>query len=133
MRTGTQSLLYPSSLHDPAASPRPFENAEARPFAPCSGCIVLVAVSSASPIRVFRTCHLCEAMCGLTLTVDHDRVMDIRGDTDDVFSRGHICPKALALREIHDDPDRLRHPVRRTASGWQQVTWGEALDEAAQR
>ena len=84
-------------------------------------------------MRVSRTCHLCEAMCGLTLTVDRDRVTDIRADADDVFSRGHICPKALALREIHEDPDRLRHPVRRTGSGWEQVTWGEALDEAAQR
>jgi len=72
-------------------------------------------------------------MCGLMLTVDGDRVTDIRGDADDVFSRGHICPKALALREIHDDPDRLRHPVRRTRSGWEKVTWDEALDEAAER
>jgi anaerobic selenocysteine-containing dehydrogenase len=84
-------------------------------------------------MRVARTCHLCEAMCGLMLTVDGDRLTDIRGDTDDVLSRGHLCPKALALREIHEDPDRLRHPVRRTRSGWEKVTWDEALDEAAQR
>src|SRR6266536_5393230 len=88
---------------------------------------------SSSAMRVARTCHLCEAMCGLMLTVDGNRMTDIRGDADDVLSRGHICPKALALREIHEDPDRLRHPVRRTRSGWEQVTWDEALDEAAAR
>src|ERR1044071_3081004 len=78
-------------------------------------------------MRVARTCHLCEAMCGLMVTIDGTRVTDIRGDADDVLSRGHICPKAFALREVHDDPDRLRHPVRRTRSGWKQVTWDEAL------
>jgi anaerobic selenocysteine-containing dehydrogenase len=67
------------------------------------------------------------------LMVDGDRVTDIRGDADDVLSHGHICPKALALREIHEDPDRLRHPLRRTRSGWEKATWDEALDEAAER
>jgi anaerobic selenocysteine-containing dehydrogenase len=72
-------------------------------------------------------------MCGLLLAVDGDHVTAIRGDVDDVLSRGHICPKALALRQIHEDPDRLRQPVRRTRAGWEKVAWDEALGEAAQR
>ena len=77
----------------------------------------------------FRTCPLCEAMCGLAITVRGDKIITIRGDADDPFSRGHICPKGAALQDIHTDPDRLRHPVRRTASGWQRIGWDEALAE----
>jgi anaerobic selenocysteine-containing dehydrogenase len=83
--------------------------------------------------RAFRTCHLCEAMCGLTLTREGGRVTAIEGDADDVFSHGHICPKGPALRELHEDPDRLRGPMRRTARGFEPVSWDEALDEAASR
>jgi anaerobic selenocysteine-containing dehydrogenase len=81
----------------------------------------------------FRTCTLCEAMCGLALEVDGGRVVSIRGDADDPFSRGHICPKGAALADVHADPDRLRQPMRRTPGGWQPVSWDEALDEAAER
>lgn len=77
-----------------------------------------------------RTCHLCEAMCGLLVSVDGDRITDIRPDPEDPFSRGHMCPKGYALKELHEDPDRLRAPVRRTATGWQRIGWDEALDEA---
>ncbi|PRX98815.1 molybdopterin-dependent oxidoreductase [Allonocardiopsis opalescens] len=77
-------------------------------------------------------CTLCEAMCGLRISVDGDRVAEIRGDPDDPLSRGHICPKAVALRDVQDDPDRLRHPVRRTADGWQRVSWREALELTAE-
>src|SRR5688572_31312249 len=80
-----------------------------------------------------RTCSVCEAMCGMLATVDDGRIVDLRGDPDDPFSRGHICPKGPAMREIQEDPDRLRHPLRRTASGWQRIPWDEALDEAATR
>ena len=56
----------------------------------------------------------------------------IRGDKDDPFSRGHICPKAVALQDIHTDPDRLRHPVKKTADGgWQRIPWDEAFDLVA--
>jgi anaerobic selenocysteine-containing dehydrogenase len=79
-----------------------------------------------------RTCSLCEAMCGLTVEVESKHVLSIRGDKDDPFSRGYLCPKATALQDIHEDPDRLRAPVRRTSSGWQRVSWKEALDEAAE-
>ena len=83
--------------------------------------------------RHFRTCNLCEAMCGLVLTVEGDRITDVRADADDVLSRGHICPKAPALVEVYEDPDRLRHPLRRTPAGWQRVSWEEALAETAAR
>ena len=81
----------------------------------------------------FRTCNLCEAMCGLRIETSGGRVTSIRGDDEDPFSRGHICPKAVALQDLHEDPDRLRQPMRRTASGWQPLSWDEALDEAARR
>ncbi len=81
----------------------------------------------------FRTCHLCEAMCGIAIELEGDRIVAIRGDHDDPFSRGHICPKAVALQDVHEDPDRLRRPLRRTGSGWQEIGWEEALDEAASR
>ncbi len=81
----------------------------------------------------YHTCNLCDAMCGLAFTVVDGAVTAVRGDDQDVFSRGHLCPKGPALRELHEDPDRLRGPVRRTATGWEPVGWEEALDEAAER
>ncbi len=75
-----------------------------------------------------RSCNLCEAMCGLVITHDDTRVLDIRGDKDDPLSQGHICPKAFALRDLHEDGDRLRTPLRRTDSGWQDIGWDEAFD-----
>jgi anaerobic selenocysteine-containing dehydrogenase len=80
-----------------------------------------------------RTCHLCEAMCGLAIEVEDGRIRAIRGDEEDVFSRGHVCPKAVALQDLHDDPDRLRRPLRRQGSEWREVSWDAALDEAADR
>ncbi|MFO7563456.1 MAG: molybdopterin-dependent oxidoreductase [Enhygromyxa sp.] len=80
----------------------------------------------------FRTCNLCEAMCGLAIEHEGDRILAIRGDQDDVFSRGHICPKAPALAQLHEDPDRLRRPLRRSGDGWREVDWEEALDAAAE-
>ena len=85
------------------------------------------------PDQRFFTCNLCEAMCGLAFQVEGGRVVDVRADREDPFSRGHICPKGPALRETWEDPDRLRRPVMRTASGWRQVDWEQALDEAAAR
>ena len=80
----------------------------------------------------YRNCNLCEAICGIEITVLADGRLDIRGDKDDPFSRGYICPKAVALQDIHYDKDRLRYPVRRTANGWQRMGWDEAFDEVAQ-
>ncbi len=80
-----------------------------------------------------RACNLCEAICGLEIQLEGNRFVSIRGDGDDPLSQGHICPKAVALQDLHHDPDRLRRPVRRTGDGWQEIGWDEALDEAATR
>jgi len=80
-------------------------------------------------------CNLCEAMCGLLLTVERgpggDRVTGVRGNPDDPLSRGHLCPKGVALPDLHEDPDRLRRPVRRDGDTWHEVSWDEALDLVA--
>ncbi|MED5432373.1 MAG: molybdopterin-dependent oxidoreductase [Pseudomonadota bacterium] len=81
----------------------------------------------------YHTCNLCEAMCGIEIEHRGDEILAIRGDKDDPFSKGHICPKAVALQDLHNDPDRLRHPVKRTADGWVPISWDQALDETAQR
>jgi len=78
----------------------------------------------------YRNCNLSEAICGIEITRDGDHLI-IRGDKDDPFSRGFICPKAVALQDIHYDKDRLKQPVRRTANGWQRIDWNEAFDEVA--
>ena len=79
----------------------------------------------------FRTCNLCEAMCGIVIQHDGEKVLSIKGDKNDPFSKGYICPKATALQDLHEDPDRLRHPVERTANGWKEISWLEALDKVA--
>jgi len=79
----------------------------------------------------YRSCNLCEAICGIEITVEDQQRLTIRGDKDDPFSRGYICPKAVALQDFHFDNDRLRHPVRRTLSGWKRIDWDEAFDEVA--
>ncbi|MBL4865507.1 MAG: molybdopterin-dependent oxidoreductase [Pseudomonadales bacterium] len=81
----------------------------------------------------YRTCNLCEAMCGLEIRHQGDQIMSIRGDKADPFSRGSICPKATALQDLHDDPDRLKYPVRRTLDGWKEMSWNEALELVADK
>lgn len=85
-----------------------------------------------------RTCPLCEAACGLKLRVEDGRVAGVRGDAEDVFSRGFICPKGASLGALHDDPDRLRTPIVRRAqdpdtNSWEEVTWEEAFAEVERR
>jgi len=80
-----------------------------------------------------RTCPLCEAMCGLRVTVENDRVTHIRGDDDDVWSKGYICPKGATLGHLHHDPDRLRTPLVRTDDTWREVSWEEAFREVERR
>lgn len=76
---------------------------------------------------------MCEAICGVLVTVEDGRVTDIRGDESDPLSHGHICPKAVALKDLQEDPDRLTTPVRRTASGWEPMGWSEAYTLVADR
>ena len=80
-----------------------------------------------------RTCPLCEAMCGIVIEHRDGTVVSIKPNRDDVLSHGHICPKAVALKDLHEDPDRLRRPLRRTASGWEEVGWDEAYDDIEAR
>ncbi|AZI42403.1 molybdopterin oxidoreductase family protein [Deinococcus psychrotolerans] len=81
----------------------------------------------------FRACNLCEAICGLQLTVRGGAVVDVRGDPDDPLSRGHICPKGAVIADIHTDPDRLKRPLRRDGETWTELGWDEALDYVAAR
>jgi len=84
-----------------------------------------------------RACHLCEAICGLTIetteTEGNVAITSIKGDALDTFSRGHICPKAVALQDIQNDPDRLRQPMRRVGSEWLPIAWDEAFALVAER
>jgi anaerobic selenocysteine-containing dehydrogenase len=75
------------------------------------------------------TCPLCEATCGLSVTLDGNQVTGIRGDADDVFSHGFICPKGASLGALHHDPDRLRAPMVKRDGEWVTVTWDEAFAE----
>ncbi|WP_329122405.1 molybdopterin oxidoreductase family protein [Streptomyces sp. NBC_01353] len=80
-----------------------------------------------------RICPLCEATCGLTLTLDGSRVTGARGDRDDVFSQGFICPKGASFGEVDADPDRLTGPLVRKDGILQEATWTEAFDTIAAR
>ena len=77
----------------------------------------------------YRTCNLCEAMCGLEITYKEKKVISIVGDKKDPLSKGFICPKSLALKDLYEDPDRLKTPIKRTENGWQEISWSEAFDE----
>jgi anaerobic selenocysteine-containing dehydrogenase len=78
-----------------------------------------------------RICPLCEATCGLVLTVDGDRITGARGDRDDVFSAGFICPKGASFGELDGDPDRLTRPLVRRDGDLVEVSWDEAFAAAA--
>ncbi|MFJ1338843.1 molybdopterin oxidoreductase family protein [Pseudomonas caricapapayae] len=85
-----------------------------------------------------RACHLCEAICGLNIEITEEpgaapRISSIKGDLEDSFSRGHICPKAVALQDIQNDPDRLRAPHMRIGERWQAISWDEAFALAARK
>jgi anaerobic selenocysteine-containing dehydrogenase len=82
---------------------------------------------------VHRVCPFCEATCGLAIGVEGDRIVSVRGDRDDPFSRGFVCPKAVGVKELHHDPDRLTQPMRRTGDGWQEISWAEAYEEIGTR
>ena len=77
----------------------------------------------------YRTCPLCEATCGLEITVADGAVKRIRGDRDDVFSKGFICPKGSTLKQLHEDPDRLRAPLVKRDGEFVEVSWAEAFAE----
>ena len=93
-----------------------------------------VATASHPDVRVHhRACNLCEAICGLEIRVAGGEILSIRPDDADPLSLGHICPKAVALKDLYEDGDRLRKPIRRTAEGWQEMEWEAAFDLVADR
>ena len=86
----------------------------------------------------YRACHLCEAICGLEIVTQGEQILSIKGDKNDPFSQGHVCPKAVALQDIHTDPDRLRQPMKRlrdqgNGDEWVPISWEEALDTTAEK
>src|SRR3954466_8308812 len=79
------------------------------------------------PTTALRICPLCEATCGLTLTISDGRVTGARGDREDVFSHGFICPKGASFAELDNDPDRLARPLIRRNGELTEATWDEAF------
>jgi anaerobic selenocysteine-containing dehydrogenase len=81
----------------------------------------------------YRTCPFCEATCGLEIETEGREVVSVRGDADDVFSRGFICPKAYGIKQLHEDPDRLTAPLVRRDGELVEATWDEAFEEIDRR
>ncbi len=80
-----------------------------------------------------RACNLCEAICGLEIQLEGEQIVSIKGDKNDPLSRGHICPKAVALQDLQTDPDRLRTPLRRVGNDWQEISWDDAFELVASK
>lgn len=87
-------------------------------------------MSQSRTLTHYRTCNLCEAMCGVMINVEDKHIVSIKGDPHDPLSKGYICAKAMALKDIHEDPDRLRTPLLKTESGWEEISWKRAFDIA---
>jgi anaerobic selenocysteine-containing dehydrogenase len=90
-------------------------------------------VRMSEPRTAYRTCPLCEATCGLEITLADGHVRRIRGDRDDVFSHGFICPKGSTLKQLHEDPNRLRTPLVRRNGELVAASWGDAFAEIDRR
>lgn len=78
-----------------------------------------------------RTCHLCEANCGVLMTVENGKVTKVKGNPDHVLSEGYICPKATAIPDLQNDPDRLRAPIKKVGENWEEISWEQAFSEIA--
>lgn len=81
----------------------------------------------------YRACNICEATCGLVLTYEDNKILSIKGDKNDPLSKGHICPKGVALQDVYYDPDRLKQPHKKTRNGWKIISWKQAFDEVAEK
>jgi len=92
-----------------------------------------MSASSSVTTTHFRACPLCEAICGLEIRAQNGQPRSIRGDAADPFSRGHICPKGNAILDLEEDPDRLRRPLQRRGTDWEEIGWDEAFREAGER
>jgi anaerobic selenocysteine-containing dehydrogenase len=89
--------------------------------------------TSSTSASHYRICPLCEACCGLEVRTEGAKVVGIRGMDSDPFSRGYICPKAVALKDLHEDPDRLRQPLVKRDGRHVPVSWDEAFAEIGRR
>ncbi len=76
----------------------------------------------------YRTCNICEALCGIEIKHEDGKIISIKGDDKDPLSRGHICPKAVALQDFYSDEDRLTEPLKKTVNGHVQISWDEAFE-----
>jgi anaerobic selenocysteine-containing dehydrogenase len=81
----------------------------------------------------YRNCNICEAMCGLEIKYQDKEIISIKGDQKDPFSQGYNCPKATALQDFYTDKDRLKTPIRRTKTGWEDISWDEAFTEITEK
>ena len=81
----------------------------------------------------YRTCNICEAMCGIEINYQDKQIISIKGDQKDPFSQGYNCPKATALQDFYQDPDRLKTPIKRTKNGWQAISWQQAISEVSEQ
>ena len=86
--------------------------------------------SATDPTIAHRICPICEACCGLELKLAGGRVTSIRGHDADVFSGGYLCPKGTALKDLHEDPDRLRTPLVKRGGRFVEVSWEDAFAES---
>lgn len=77
----------------------------------------------------YRACNICEATCGLVISHQDNKILSIKGDKNDPLSKGHICPKGVALQDIYYDPDRLKQPQKKTKNGWKAISWNQAFNE----
>jgi anaerobic selenocysteine-containing dehydrogenase len=80
-----------------------------------------------------RICPFCEACCGLEIELEGKKITRIRADKADVFSAGFLCPKAIGLKELHEDPDRLRNPLIKRDGKFIEASWDEAYAEIERR
>ena len=82
-----------------------------------------------TPEKHYRVCNLCEAMCGLEIEHDGTRVLSVKGDPKDPFSKGSLCPKGALIHKVHEDPDRLKTPLLKKENGeWEEISWTKAFD-----
>ncbi|HMT44009.1 MAG TPA: molybdopterin-dependent oxidoreductase, partial [Chakrabartia sp.] len=80
-----------------------------------------------------RTCSICEANCGIVVTAQGRDILSIKPDPANALSRGHICPKATALEDLQNDPDRLRVPLKRVGDVWEEIGWDQAFAEIGEK
>src|SRR5262249_45521383 len=114
----------------PVGARVPRSPAPAEPAARCCRPRLAVPGRLGSMSTHLRTCPLCEATCGIVVETDADAITSVRGDPEDPFSRGYICPKAYGVKALHDDPDRIRAPLVRDGGELREASWETALAAA---